>query len=462
MTLFGGAAGPGKSEALFWDALIFALEHPGVTCSLMRRTFPELEAKLIKTSLEKMPPGIGRYNDAKHRWTLDCGPELPPSYIEFHHCEREKDVYKHQSAEWQYLGVDESTTFPGQMLEFLMTRVRSTIPGVKPRVRFCTNPGNIGHGWHRDYFGIGNPLTPPMVTFRPPKKPTDKYDPPSRCFIPAVIFDNPALINNDPGYLARLEALPEAKKRMFLYGEWGGYDGQFFTEFREDLHVVKPFPIPRHWKRYRSVDWGFQKPFSCHWYAVDERGHAFVYRELYKAGLRDKEQARAIADASGDEVYEFTVGDPNMCHVGAKDTGVTAQQHYHAAGIPLFPGSNKRVAGWTEVRNWLAVDKKDPNQVPFLRVFDTCTDLIRELRDALHDAGNPEDVDTDCSDHAIDDLRYWAMSRPSPAGPLQKPDEADRLDAQSRSEWEAVKKMQQDAAAAARGDRAILHGLNDF
>lgn len=465
VVLFGGSAGPGKTTALLMDALIFVLEHPGSTANLMRRTFPELEASLIKKSLEMFPPEICRYNSAKHQWTIDSGGDVP-SYVVFTHCERADDVQKHRSAEWQYLGIDESTSFSQEMLDFLYTRVRSSQAGVKCKIRLCSNPGLLGHGAHKKYFGIGE--KPPYETWRPAKAVGDRYDPPTRCFIPATIFDNPALISNDPAYLARLEALPEAMKRMLLYGDWEGFSGQFFTEFDRAKHVIQPFAIPRHWKLYRSVDFGFDKPFSCHWHAIDERGHCYTYREAYKRGLRDKEQAKLIKASSvrpgiagaisEPEEFEFTVGDPSQMQ-RSKDTGVSTQQNYHAEGIPVFPGSNIRVPGWMAMRNWLAIDPA--TGTPFWQMFTTCPELVREIEEAVYDPSSPEDLDTRGSDHAIDECRYFFMARPAPANALKPDDPRAKLDPQSHDEWAAVVKIQQDAAARALNKGAVLQGFND-
>ena len=131
--LFGGSAGPGKTTALLMDALIFVIQNPGSTACLMRRTFPELESSLIRKSQEMFPPEFCRYNDAKHRWTIDTG--AARSYVVFAHAEREADVLKHRSAEWQYLGIDESTSFTEYMFEQLLIRVRGSTTGQPPRVR---------------------------------------------------------------------------------------------------------------------------------------------------------------------------------------------------------------------------------------------------------------------------------------------------------------------------------------
>ena len=465
VVLFGGAAGPGKTTALLMDALIYVISNPGSTANLMRRTYPELEASLIKKSLEMFPPEFCRYNSAKHQWVIATGGKN--SYVVFSHCEREADVFKHRSAEWQYLGIDESTSFTQGMFDQLFTRVRASIPGTICRVRLCSNPGQLGHGWHKKYFGISEHA--PYEIWKPARGVGDKYDPPTRQFIPATIFDNPALLANDPGYLARLESLPEAQKRMLLYGDWEGFSGQFFTEFDRARHVVQPIEIPRHWKLYRSVDFGFEKPFSCHWHAIDDRGHCYTYREIYKVGLRDKEQAKAISEASvrpsmapgaapEREVFEFTVGDPSQV-VGSKDTGITTQHNYHEQGIPIFPGSNRRVPGWMAMRNWLAIDPA--TGTPWWQISSTCPELVREIEEAVYDPNKAEDVDTRGSDHALDECRYFFMARPLPANPLRPTDPHARLDAQSRNEWDAVAKMQNGMAAAAANKGAILQGFNE-
>ncbi len=133
-------------------------------------------------------------------------------------------------------------------------------------------------------------------------------------FIPSSIFDNPALLANDPGYLASLASMPEAEKQALLYGSWDSFSGQVFTEWRNDparyedqrwTHVIAPFTIPKHWQIYRGFDFGFSKPFSVGWYAADEEGRLYRIKELYgctgrpNEGLRidPVEQARRIREA---------------------------------------------------------------------------------------------------------------------------------------------------------------------
>lgn len=441
---------------------------------LMRRTFPELEASLILESHKIFPKEICKYNDQKHRWEIKpLGDKGPKSYIFFGFCEKERDVYKYQSAQWGFLGFDESTHFTEFQITYLMTRVRSVVPGVHPRMRLCTNPGGVGHGFHRRYFRIplktskpGDAVMP-GTTWQPPLERGMRRMPPTRCFIQSRVFDNPYLMENDPDYVARLEQLPDPNMRaMLLDGEWDAFSGQFFAEFEKAKHVVKPFDVPRHWKIYRASDFGFADPFCCLWMACAENGHIFIFREAYERGLRDRQQAKRIVEMSNwndtktgrieEMKIEYTVGDPSMA-AKSKDTGVSTQENYHKEGVMIFPGSNARIPGWMQVRNFLAIDPR--TGTPWLQIFDYCVNVIREFEDAVRDQDNTEDLDTDGSDHAIDACRYGLMTRPAPAEVLKEEGPHAKLDPSSQKEWAAYRKRV--AEIQAKGTEAILHDLNN-
>ena len=90
--------------------------------------------------------------------------------------------------------------------------------------------------------------------------------------------DNLALMESQPDYVAQLEALPPKLRAAWLDGSWDVYEGQFFEDFVDRpefyadhtwTHVIEPFRVPKSWNVYRSFDWGYHRPFSCGWYAVD-------------------------------------------------------------------------------------------------------------------------------------------------------------------------------------------------
>lgn len=399
--LFGGSAGGGKSMALLMEAIVEALEVPGNRCLLMRRTYPELEKSLIHTSLQIIPKDLGRYNDGKKRWTFVNG-----SIIDFGYCENENDVTKYQSAEYGFIGFDELTHFTEFQYTYMLSRLRSTVEGVWPRMRAATNPGGVGHAWVKKYF----------IDPAPPETVWTTDEGLTRCFIPATVYDNPYLMEADPGYIRRLESLDEDSKRALLYGDWDVFAGQAFKEFNRDLHVVKPFSIPKNWTRYRSLDWGYSKPFAVLWGAVDGDENIYIYREFYgcEKGRYDtgikldaKEVGKEIAKLSRFEKYRKSVADP-ACFSKHGYKGETIADLLKEGGAKFERGYNDRIQGKNYIHEKLKI--KDDGK-PSLFIFENCIHLIRTLPALVYDKSRPEDVDTKGEDHLYDALRYMVSAR---------------------------------------------------
>jgi len=151
--LFGGAAGPGKTKALLWEAIGQALSVAGSDTLLLRRTYPELESSLLAQFRRDVPQDLyTSYNEAKHLVTWKNG-----STTRFGYCRNENDVYQYQGAEFLFIGIDELTHFTLKQWQFLTSRNRCAVPkyttgrnagkNVFPCMAGATNPGNIGHAW---------------------------------------------------------------------------------------------------------------------------------------------------------------------------------------------------------------------------------------------------------------------------------------------------------------------------
>ena len=80
-------------------------------------------------------------------------------------------------------------------------------------------------------------------------------------------------------------------------------------------------------------------------------------------------------------------------------------------GVRWVPADRDRVSGKVEVHRRLALNERTVE--PRLKVFSTCTNLIRTLASIPTSKNNPEDVDTKADDHAYDALRYMIMTRQS-------------------------------------------------
>jgi predicted phage terminase large subunit-like protein len=217
--LYGGAAGGGKTDAL----VIAALEHvhrANYTAIIFRRTFPELEGKVIPVAREWYPHEGGVYRGDTHAWTFPSG-----ARIMFAHLQREDDVFRYQGHEFQFIGFDELTHFTERQYTYLLTRLRTTA-GVPLAMRAGTNPGGPGHDWVFKRWGPWlNPESSkrakPGQVLRYRNTPdggewcdTGRF---SRVFFPAYAKDNPHL-NED--YTENLLGQDRVTRAQLLDGNW--------------------------------------------------------------------------------------------------------------------------------------------------------------------------------------------------------------------------------------------------
>ena len=417
--LFGGAAGGGKSKALVMDALARVLMHPGTHAYLFRRTYRELEDTLVAEARASIPRRIGLYNASRHEMQVVGG-----GVLHFRHCRGKADMYDYAGTEMHWLYFDELTSFEQPVYEYLKTRLRAKASlGIVPVVRCASNPGGIGHAWVRARFvDAGTPMKP--VRQRIFSRALGREREVSTQYIPALATENPHV---GQAYIFELESKPEALRRALLEGDWNAFEGQVFTEFRDDptrygerrwTHVIKPFAIPGHWMRYVSFDHGYSKPFSVGWWAVSPSGTAFRYREWYGWNgtpnrgmeLSPKEIARGILAREEEERREGIrfdrIADPSIFE---RSRGESIAQQMGAEGVQFRKGDNARLAGKMQLHGRL---RFDPEGRPGLYVFDCCRQFIRTVPALAYDAARVEDVDTDAEDHVYDETRYFLMSKP--------------------------------------------------
>lgn len=388
--LFGGQAGGGKSYFLRALAVGLCLTYPGLVIPIFRRTYPELEETHIRKIQQELPPEAGKYKADTHEWLFPN-----KSVLEFRYCERDDDVYRYQSAEWDGLLPDEATLFSEHQLRYLRTRVRSTRPGWRPIIVYTANPGGVGHHYIKSSF---IDPAPAGKVFK------DEETGKRKAFLKSRLSDNPAL---PAEYRRELEGLKDpALKRALLYGDWDVFAGQVFTEFRRDLHVIAPFRIPDHWIKWRAYDYGYGNPMCCLWFArVPGKRTTIVYRELYGTKIRDIEQAIRIKQLSKNERYAYSVADPAIW--SKQPNGTSIAEVFAGKDVHFIKGNNDRLSGWQRVHEYLSSEYEDGE--PSLYIFETCTNLIRTLPALQYDKNHVEDVDSDGEDHAGDTLRYGLM-----------------------------------------------------
>ena len=371
---------------------------------MLRRTMPELERSLIPASLRLYPQSIASYKVSEHLWQFANG-----SLLEFGYCDAESDVTKYQSAEYDVIRFDELTHFTESQFTYLLSRVRGT-NGFPKQVKSTTNPGGVGHQWVKARYI--DPAPPDTVA---------EYDGGTRIFLPARLSDNPFLQRADKDYEKRLRLLSPHDRKALLDGVWELDEGRYFSEFSTELHVTPPYAIPRHWRRYLTIDYGLDM-LAALWIAQSPDGYSVVYRELYRPGLIISEAAAAIqsCEPSGERI-DCRLAPPDLWN-RQQETGKSAVELFADCGLDFDKSSNERVAGWLALHELLAPRKDERGMVrPKLTIFDTCRNLIRTLPALQHDARNPSDVANTPHEltHAPDALRGYAATIYEPPAPVQ-------------------------------------------
>jgi hypothetical protein len=401
---YGGARGGGKSFALLADPLRYCTKQKH-RALIIRRTMPELR-DLINHSQQLYPkayPGA-KWREQEKEWKFPSG-----ARIEFGYAENLTDVLRYQGQSYTWIGIDELPQYANvDIYNFLRSSLRSVDPDIPVYMRATGNPGNVGSLWVKNMFV--DPAVPNTKFDIEIKTPLGVKKI-SRRFIPAKLQDNPYLMQTDD-YYAMLASLPEVQRKQFLEGNWEAYEDSSFPEFNKEIHVIKPFDIPRNWMRFRTCDWGYSSPACCLWLAVDFDNNIFVYRELYTQRITADIFARKVLDAEQGEYIRYGVLDSSTW-ARRGDIGPSIAETMILEGCKWRPSDRSprsRVAGKLEIHKRLRPD--EDTGYPSLFILDNCVNLVRTLPMLPTDKNNPEDVDTHAEDHAYDALRYGCMSRP--------------------------------------------------
>ena len=401
---YGGARGGGKSYAMLVDPLRYC-DKQKHRALLIRRTMPELR-DLINHSQQLYPkayPGA-KWREQEKEWKFPSG-----ARIEFGYAENLTDALRYQGQSYTWIGIDELPQYPTEdIYNFLRSSLRSVDPEIPVYMRATGNPGNVGSLWVKNMFV--DPAVPNTKFDIDIKTPTGVKKI-SRRFIPAKLEDNPYLMQTDD-YYAMLASLPEVQRKQFLDGNWEAFEDSSFPEFNKDIHVIKPFDIPRNWMKFRACDWGYSSPACCLWIAVDFDNNLFVYRELYTQKVTADMFARKVLDAEEGEYIRYGVLDSSTW-ARRGDIGPSIAETMILEGCRWRPSDRSprsRIAGKLEIHKRLRPDEE--TGYPSLFILDNCVNLIRTLPMLPTDKNNPEDVDTHAEDHAYDALRYGCMSRP--------------------------------------------------
>ncbi|MCL2739579.1 MAG: phage terminase large subunit [Oscillospiraceae bacterium] len=396
-TCYGGARGGGKSWAMRRKLVMLACRYAGLKILLLRRTYPEIATNHINQLMnELIPCGIAKYNDSKKTFTFANG-----STIKLGYCASYKDSLQYQGQEYDVQGFEEATGFEEEWVNFIQTALRTTRKDFTPRAYYTCNPGGVGHSWVKRLFIDRN--------FNKNENPDDYV------FYPAKVDDNEFL--RDTEYKQMLMKLPEDLRRAHLDGDWDVYAGQYFKEFKRDLHTCPPFEIPNNWTKFRALDYG-QDMTACLWFAVSTENRVYIYRELYEPNLILSQAALRIKELTPkEEKIAYTTASPDLWN-SRQETGTSGVEIMRKSGLSgIIKANNSRVSGWRVIKEYLHFDKDKDGGEPKMQIFENCKNLIRTLPQLQYDQRRIEDVAREPHElsHAPEALRYGLMSRPRAA-----------------------------------------------
>mgnify|MGYP002551690070 CR=1 FL=1 len=433
---YDGARGGGKSWAMRRKLVMLAMRYPGLKLLLLRRTLPELRANHI-LPLQRELAGYAAWSGAERAFRFPNGSRLVMGY-----CDSDSDCAQYQGQEYEVIGFEEATNFEPDWLTFIATCLRTTRTDFTPRIYYTCNPGGEGHAWVKRLFID--------------RRFKEGEEPEEHSFIQSLITDNTALMEADPQYIKQLEVLPPKLRDAWLYGNWEIFEGQFFEDFRTEpdmraaeahgesltaeelraqrrwVHVIEPFDLNagscRGWRIMRSYDFGYGKPFSCAWWAIDYDGVIYRILELYGCTGTPNEGVRWTPDQQFAEIARIErehpwlrgkkiegVADPAIWDASRGESIADTAARY---GLYFTKGDNERIPGWMQCHYRLQFDEEGYSR---MYVFSNCAAFIRTVPGMMFSRTAPEDLDTEMEDHVCDEWRYMCMSRPvAPLRPVER------------------------------------------
>lgn len=306
----------------------------------------------------------------------------------------ESDIDKYLGIEYDGIVIEDAHLITKTKADMLFGSLRTSKEHWVPRAYLTFNPGGIGHAWIKKAF---------VEPWRRKQQTSTRY-------IQALPGENKFI---NPEYRRYLDSLTGWLRRAWRDGDWDIAAGQFFTTFRREVHVIKPFKIPADWLTWGSLDYGFVHPTVAYLHTANE-GAVYTIAEHWRQRQQVSQHAAALKEMQTRTGTRARVWRAGTDVFAQKDDGPTIAQKYEKEGIRLTPANTDRINGAAEMLARLG----DPDEkiAPRWFIFETCPRLIECLPLLQHDPHRPEDVlkwDIDESgeggDDAYDAARYGLM-----------------------------------------------------
>lgn len=444
--VYGGAAGGGKSYALLAEPIARGFhEVPGFAAIVFRRVSKQItNSGGLWDRAGEIYPWFG---GMPHIGMLEYRFE-PGAKISFRHIEHEDDKHQYQGSEICYLAFDELTHFTEGQFWYMLSRNRSTC-GVRPYVRATCNPDP---GWVKDLLapwvddGFDGPRAASgelrwFIRADGAIRWVDRGHPDSKslCFIRASVYDNPALLAKDPGYVATLKALPPVEQARLLHGDWNvRREGLVYPGFEACLVEGGPERPPTS----GGIDFGFNNPFAANWGFLDGDD------VLWVTGTRNQRQVTIPTHAEA-----IPRGPVYWCDPAQPESIAQLRAHGHQA-LPCVHRPVRGASGEVKKPILAGVDMVSQrirtNRLRIIRPH--CLPLVRCLSSYHYDPDKRLEEPVKEDDHDCDALRYRVVGidRNRSVRGIGEPETDEQAAAREKAEREAARLAREEQERAAR------------
>jgi phage terminase large subunit len=399
---FGGPRGPGKTFALIAQVGVDDCQrYPGLKVLFLRKV-----GRAGKEQFEDVRVKVFQF--LKHDYRQGKDLTFPNgSRIILGHFKDEKEIDNYLGQEYDAMLIEELTTFSKEKWDNILSCLRTSKEGWRPRVYAAWNWGGVGHAWVKKLFWDPH---------------ADKSQGRTK-FIRARPYDNKHL---DKEYLKFLEGLVGWKRQSWLEGDPNFQAGQFFTTWSEASHVIRAFDERKIVRWVGGLDYGWTHPTVFHLAGEDKEGNLIVLDEHSASKMTIDEHAASIFSIL--RPRNLMPRDLDFIAAGRdcfskKEDGTTISDDYSAEGIELVPAEIDRVNGWAKILARLGDPEKGIR--PTIFIHERCKEVIGQIPLAQHKENKPEDLekmdanpeDDSGGDDALECLRNVCAT--SPGGALK-------------------------------------------
>ena len=386
--LLAGSAGGGKSRLGAEKVHGYLLKYPKATGLVLRKTRESMTSGTVlflDRQIIGRDPQV-RHAQSKHRFEYANGSTLIYGGMK-DEAQREQIRSIGQAGAIDIAWMEEANKFTEADYQEVLARLRGTAAPWRQLI-LSTNPDSSYH-WIYKRLITGNEA----VTFY------------------SSAEDN---LYNSPEYLSTLNKLTGVLRERLRDGRWVQAEGVIYDGYSEDIHLIDRFDIPGDWELSRSIDFGYENPFVCQWWAKDPDGRLYRYREIYYTHRIVSDHAKQINELSKDEHIAWTVSDHET-----EERAVLNRE-----GVPTVKAQKDVATGIQAVMRRIAKAGDDKPRVFFMK--DSLVEIDPNLRDRNQPTCTEEEITLyswarkqdgaivrdephKTFDHGMDTMRYEVM-----------------------------------------------------